>query len=171
LGEVVLRSVVSADDKASATALALEYGRWAARVAREEYGIDADAETEAGLSTSINELIAPRSSLYIARVSEVDVGIGGLKAVSDDLAEIKRMYVAPAARGLGAGTTILTRLIDDAREYGYGTVRLESAAFMHEAHALYRRSGFVEIEPFAGREFEHIPGAASIQVFMALAVA
>jgi len=108
LGEVVLRSVVSADDKASATALALEYGRWAARVAREEYGIDADAETEAGLSTSINELIAPRSSLYIARVSEVDVGIGGLKAVSDDLAEIKRMYVAPAARGLGAGTTILT---------------------------------------------------------------
>lgn len=91
--------------------------------------------------------------------------------MSDDVAEIKRMYVAPSARGLGVGTTILTRLIDDAREFDYGTIRLESAAFMHDAHALYRRFGFVEIEPFAGREFEHIRGAAAIQVFMALTVA
>ena len=104
-------------------------------------------------------------------MSNVDIGIGGLKAVSDDMAEIKRMYVAPSARGLGVGTTILRKLIDDAREFGYGTVRLESAAFMQEAHALYHRFGFVEIEPFAGREFEHVPGAAAIQMYMALTVA
>lgn len=161
---------MSAEDKASAIALALAYGRWAARVAKDEYGIDAEAETEAGLSTSIAELAGPRSSFYIAEASGLDVGIGGLKSVSKEVAELKRMYVAPSARGLGVGTAILTRLIDDAHAFGYGTQRLESAAFMVQAHALYRRFSFVEIEPFSGREFEHIPAAADIQVFMALAL-
>ena len=78
------------------------------------------------------------------------------------------MYVRPSARGRGVGKALLGQLVEDARALGVRTVRLESAAFMVEAHALYRSFGFTEIEPFAGREFEDVPGAEEIQVFMAL---
>lgn len=47
-------------------------------------------------------------------------------------------------------------------------LRLESAAFMREAHGLYRSFGFENISPFEGREFEGIEGSEKIQVFMAL---
>jgi GNAT superfamily N-acetyltransferase len=165
---LALRLITSVDDAASATPLALEYGRWAARVAKEEYGIDAEAETEAGLSTSLGELFEPRGRLYVAELDGISVGLGGLKAVSSTVAEIKRVYVDPSARGHGIGQTLVARLIDDARGLGFERIRLESATFMREAHSLYRRYGFVEIEPFAGSEFEHVPGAEEIQVFMEL---
>jgi GNAT superfamily N-acetyltransferase len=151
-----------------AIALALEYGRWAAQVAKVEYGIDADAETETGLSTSIEDLLGPRCCLYVAEAHDEPLGIGGLKAVSNDVAEMKRVYVRPEARGLGIGRMLVARVIEDARGFGFRSIRLESAAFMREAHALYRAFGFVEIAPYAGREFEGIPGAEEIQVFMAL---
>jgi hypothetical protein len=63
---VVLRRVDSLESAGPAIGLALEYGRWAARVAKDQDGIDADAETEQGL----------------AEAEGAAVGIGGLKAVS-----------------------------------------------------------------------------------------
>ena len=165
---VVLRRVDSLESAGPAIGLALEYGRWAARVAKDQYGIDADAETEQGLSTSLDELRGPRCRLYIAEAEGAAVGIGGLKAVSAATAEIKRVYVRPQARGLGVGRALVGRLIEDARELGFDSIRLESAAFMREAHNLYRRFGFTEIAPYEGREFEGIAWAEAIQVFMTL---
>jgi GNAT superfamily N-acetyltransferase len=78
----------------------------------------------------------PRARLYLAEIDGEPVGIGGLRPLSGDDAEIKRMYVRPSARGRGVGRAILQRLIDDARALGYRTIRLDSACFMHEAHAL-----------------------------------
>jgi N-acetylglutamate synthase-like GNAT family acetyltransferase len=77
------------------------------------------------------------------------------------------MYVRPSARGSGVGRALLAQLLDDACGLGFDVVRLESAAFMTEAHALYRSFGFHEVEPYEGREFENVPGAEEIQVFMA----
>jgi GNAT superfamily N-acetyltransferase len=151
--------------------LAKEYGEWAVRVAKSEYGIDAQAESEHGLSTSIEQLLQPRGRLYLAEIDGVPVGLGGLKPVAKEIAEIKRMYVRPAGRGRGVGRRLLQRLLDDAGELGFGLVRLESAAFMREAHALYRSFGFEEIAPYEGREFAAIPDAEKIQVFMALDLA
>jgi hypothetical protein len=54
------------------------------------------------------------------------------------------------------GRAILQRLIDDARALGYRTIRLDSARFMREAHALYRRFGFVPSSPHKW-EFESMP--------------
>ena len=150
-----------------ALALAREYGRWAVDVARRECGIDAEAESEQGLSSSIGELLPPHGRLYLVELDGVPVGLGGLKLVSNDIAEIKRMYLRPEARGGGLGRALLERLLADARDVGVRLVRLESAAFMPEAHALYRSLGFEKVPPFEG-EFAAIPGAAEIQVFMAL---
>jgi GNAT superfamily N-acetyltransferase len=168
IGEVRLRRVSSHEETEAAVALAKEYGAWALRVAKTEYGIDAEAESEHGLSTSIEELLQPRGRLYIAEMEGVPVGIGGLKPVSEEMAEIKRMYVLPSARGEGIGRALLARLLDDARELTFRVVRLESAAFMAEAHTLYRSFGFEDVPPYEGREFEDVPGAEEIQVFMAL---
>jgi GNAT superfamily N-acetyltransferase len=160
--------VQSPMDVATAVELAREYGEWAVRIAKSEYGIDAEAESERGLSTSIDELLGPRATLYLALDRGVPVGIGGLKPVSFEVAEIKRLYVRPTARGSGFGRALLAQLLDDARRLAFDLVRLESAAFMGEAHALYRSFGFQEVEPYDGREFEDVPGAEGIQVFMAL---
>jgi GNAT superfamily N-acetyltransferase len=167
-GELRLRRVQSVEETEAALVLAKEYGQWAVRVAKSEYGIDAEAESEHGLSTSIGELLEPRGRLYLADFDGVAVGIGGLKPVSTEIAEVKRMYVRAAARGRGVGRQLLHRLLDDARALGFRIVRLESATFMREAHALYRSFGFAEVAPYEGSEFAAIPGAEKIQLFMAL---
>jgi GNAT superfamily N-acetyltransferase len=163
-----LRIVDSEEAIRSAIALAREYGAWAVEQAKREYGIDAQAESEQGLSTSIDELLVPRGRLYLVEREGVPVGLGGLRPISDELAEIKRMYVRPSARGQGLGRQLLEQLLADARALEFRLVRLESAAFMPEAHALYRSAGFKYIPPYEGREFADIPGAEGIQVFMAL---
>jgi GNAT superfamily N-acetyltransferase len=163
-----LRIVDSEEAIRSAMALAREFGAWAVEQAKLEYGIDAQAESEQGLSTSIGELLVPRGRLYLVEREGVPVGLGGLKPISDGLAEIKRMYIRRSARGHGLGRQLLGQLLADARALNFRLIRLESAAFMPEAHALYRGAGFTDIPPYEGREFANIPGAEGIQVFMAL---
>lgn len=109
----------------------------------------------------------PRARLYIAEINSEPVGIGALRPLDAHEAEIKRMYVRPSSRGLGVGREILQRLIDDARALGYKTIRLDSARFMHEAHALYRSFGFVPSGPHKW-EFESIPELRKTAVFMRL---
>jgi GNAT superfamily N-acetyltransferase len=110
-----------------------------------------------------------RARLYLAEISCEPVGMGGLRPISTDEAEIKRMYVRPPARGLGVGRAILQRLIDAARTLGYKTIRLDRAPFMHEAQALYRSSGFVPSDPHRGWEFENVPALRYVPgVFMSL---
>lgn len=76
------------------------------------------------------------------------VGIGGVELGDDGTAELKRMYVAPAARGAGTADAILAALVEHARAYGARTLRLETGDQQHAALAFYRRHGFVEIPRF-----------------------
>jgi GNAT superfamily N-acetyltransferase len=148
--------------------LAREYGEWARARAEADYGIVVGSEGEGGLSIDLDGLLDTRARLYVAEVGDDAVGIGGLKPLSGDAAEIKRMYVRPAGRGLGIGKALLRQLIDDARALGFQTLRLETTAFMPEAQALYRSFGFAATDAYEGREFADVPGAAEIQTFMAL---
>jgi len=61
--------------------------------------------------------------------------------------EIKRMWVAPAARGLGLGRRLLSALEQQAVTSN-PVVRLETNAALEEAIRLYRSSGYVEVSPF-----------------------
>jgi GNAT superfamily N-acetyltransferase len=70
---------------------------------------------------------------------------GGLKRLPDGAAEIKRMYVAPAARRRGAARALLAALEAEARDLAYAVVRLDTGARQPHATALYTASGFVEI--------------------------
>jgi GNAT superfamily N-acetyltransferase len=73
---------------------------------------------------------------------------GGVKRLADDAAEIKRMYVAPSARGRGLARALLGALEDAARDLGYGTVRLDTGPLQAHAQALYESAGYRSIGNF-----------------------
>ena len=76
------------------------------------------------------------------------VGCGAIVIAADGTAEVKRMWVDPAARGGGIGRHILQALMDAARAAGISALQLETGVDQPEALTLYRRAGFTECGPF-----------------------
>jgi GNAT superfamily N-acetyltransferase len=73
---------------------------------------------------------------------------GGVKRLDDGAAEIKRMYVVPAARGRGHARALLRALEDAARRLGYSTVRLDTGPQQAHAQAMYESAGYRPIGNF-----------------------
>ena len=92
----------------------------------------------------------PGVFFHVARVDGLALGYGAIVWRGDDWAEIKRMYVDPAARGRKVGRLLLGALEDQARRFGAGTIRLETGVKQHAALGLYRTVGFRECGPFGG---------------------
>ncbi|HEX6107851.1 MAG TPA: GNAT family N-acetyltransferase, partial [Ktedonobacteraceae bacterium] len=69
--------------------------------------------------------------------------------------ELKRMWVAPRARGLGLGRRLLLALEHSAREAGVAVLHLETNRTLIEAIELYRHSGYQEVEAFNGEPYAH----------------
>ena len=90
--------------------------------------------------------------MIVARAGDAIVAVGTMKPVTDDIAEIKRVYVRPDARGQGIALAIMARLLDDARTERFAVVRLETMDFMRQAIALYRSIGAAETVQFDGSE-------------------
>ena len=83
--------------------------------------------------------------VIVAYVDDIAVGCGAFKRHSDDVAEIKRMFVRPENRGLRIATQILSELERWAAEKDFSECVLETGFKQPEAVALYRRSGYVVI--------------------------
>lgn len=94
----------------------------------------------------------PSGRILLAFVENVAVGIACMQRIGPATAEVKRMYVLPSSRREGLGRALLERLIEAARSAGYRSIRLDSPDFMTAAHALYRSSGFVDIESYPESE-------------------
>ena len=75
---------------------------------------------------------------------------GGVKRLSDEACEIKRMYVVPEGRGRGLGIALLQALEDAARELGYSVARLDTGPRQPKAERLYRSAGYEPIGNFNG---------------------
>ncbi len=96
----------------------------------------------------LDKFLPPHGRLVLAFIDNNPCGIGCLKAIDETTGEIKRMYVDPAYRKIGAGRAILQSLLNAARQAGYRKVRLDSPKFMEAAHSLYRGFGFKEISAY-----------------------
>jgi drug/metabolite transporter (DMT)-like permease/GNAT superfamily N-acetyltransferase len=102
------------------------------------------------VDTVADEYLEPGGSFLVAYDHGHPVACGGLRALPDGSAELKRMYVVPEARGRGVGRRLLTRLEEEARRLGYRRLRLDTASQLKEAQALYRSSGYQEIDDYNG---------------------
>ncbi|WP_084960020.1 bifunctional helix-turn-helix transcriptional regulator/GNAT family N-acetyltransferase [Thermoactinospora rubra] len=100
------------------------------------------------------ELTEPAGLFLVARLTEDPIGCGALK-LDGDTAEIKRMWVAPAARGLGVGRRLLHELEQHARDRGVTRLRLETNRALREAINLYRSAGFTEVPAFNAEPYAH----------------
>ena len=98
----------------------------------------------------IRSLERPEVRFLVARLDGRAVGCGAVVSSGKGWAEIKRMFVAPAARGLKLGRLLLAEIETLASRNGERLLRLEMGAGQPEALALYRSAGFVEIGPFGG---------------------
>lgn len=133
----------------------------AARFCIQSYVRELDTRFDTGfdpsrsISADAGELSEPAGLLLVARLRDEPIGCGALKLHGTEPAEIKRMWVAPTARGLGVGRRILAELERNARRRGVGSVRLETNKILREATGLYRSAGYVEVDPFNDERYAH----------------
>ena len=140
-------------DRGNVREMFWEYLQWANARVKQEYEIDVDIETLQEQSMrELDKFAPPDGRLLLAEQGGQVAGLACLRKIKPDVGEIKRMYVRPAFRRKGIGRALARRLISEAREIGYASVRLDSTRFMKAAHALYRSLGFREIEPYPESE-------------------
>jgi DNA-binding MarR family transcriptional regulator/GNAT superfamily N-acetyltransferase len=122
----------------------------------EELAVRFEAGFDPALSitASAADLIPPHGFFLLATLQRDPVGCGALKC-HRDFGEIKRMWVAPSARGLGIGRRILLRLEEIAREQRVPLLRLETNKTLTEAQSLYRRNGYTEVPRFNDEPYAH----------------
>jgi GNAT superfamily N-acetyltransferase len=102
---------------------------------------------------SPTELREPGGAFVVGYEGEAAVAGGGVRHLAEGLAEIKRMYVRPAARSRGVAAELLVALEAAAATLGYHAVRLDTGPKQVHALRLYRAAGFVEIERYNDNPF------------------
>jgi DNA-binding MarR family transcriptional regulator/GNAT superfamily N-acetyltransferase len=132
-----------------------------------EYVAELNRRSERGFDPSIgatalpHEVRPPAGQFFAAYLYDEAIGCGAVKHHTDAPAELKRMWIAPRARGLGLGRRLLEKLEACALAGGARIARIETSADLTEALALYRSAGWVEVpafndEPFADHWFEKV---------------
>jgi ribosomal protein S18 acetylase RimI-like enzyme len=137
----------------------IEYVSWVANEIERAFGISPQGLVGMDIPQYVSSVIEkvcgeppPSGAFYLIHAGSELAGMGGLRRIGDGVAEIKRIYVRPAYRGLKLGRSILERLLADAREFGYRNICLDTAPFMQSAQRLYEAAGFVDRQPYEGVE-------------------
>jgi GNAT superfamily N-acetyltransferase len=107
------------------------------------------------ISAADGELTPPLGLLLIATLHGEPAGCGALKFHPGAPAEVKRMWVAPDARGLGLGRRLLEALEAEAARRGVTMLRLETNRTLSEAIGLYRSAGYREVPAFNDEPYAH----------------
>jgi putative acetyltransferase len=142
-----IRQAITPADIAQARALFEEYAAWLAV----DLCFQGFAEE---LATLPGAYAPPRGRLLLAGSADAAAGCIALRelaiagAAAGATGEVKRLYVAPAARGTGLGAALARALIREARAIGYAELKLDTLDFMSEAQALYGRLGFSRCAPY-----------------------
>ena len=84
----------------------------------------------------------------LARVDDEPAGIGGVRDLDPEVAEVKSMFVSRSRRGFGVGRKLLTELETIARQHGCRAVRLDTSDYLTPAIDLYRSAGYTEVPAY-----------------------
>jgi DNA-binding MarR family transcriptional regulator/GNAT superfamily N-acetyltransferase len=136
-----------------------------ARYCLAEYVAELNRRSDRGFDPSVgatalpHEMRPPAGEFFVAYRRGDPIGCGGVKHHADAPAEIKRMWIAPSARGLGLGRRLLETLEACALAGGARVAHIETNAVLVEAISLYRSTGWAEVpafndEPFADHWLE-----------------
>jgi DNA-binding MarR family transcriptional regulator/ribosomal protein S18 acetylase RimI-like enzyme len=132
-----------------------------ARLCERAYFAELGHRFEAGFdpahshTASVAELTPPAGLLLIATLHGEPAGCGALRFHGDAPGELKRMWVAPARRGLGLGRRLLAELEAQAAANGVRALRLETNRSLAEAISMYRSAGYREVAPFNDEPYAH----------------
>src|SRR5215831_1439732 len=130
-----------------------------------EYVAELNRRSTRGFDPSVgatalpHEVRPPAGAFFVAYLHGEAIGCGAVKHHADAPAEIKRMWLAPQARGLGLGRRLLSTLEECALAGGARLAHIETSEVLTEAISLYRSAGWIEVpafnnEPFADHWFE-----------------
>jgi len=142
---------IGIEDPASSAARFCLQSYFAELGSRFEDGFDPDASIPAEAA----DLTEPAGLFLLARIRGEPAGCGALKYHGTGPAELKRMWVADSARGLGVGRRILAELEQHARQRGATVLRLETSRHLTEAIRLYRSAGYAEVPAFNDEPYAH----------------
>lgn len=133
--------IATADDLVAVRALFQAYA--------DGIGVDLGYQDFAGeLAGLPGKYAPPRGALLLARNPiGAPLGCVALRSLGD-IGEMKRLYVAPAARGTGLGAALMHAIVGEARRIGYRAVRLDTLPDMAAAQAMYAAAGFRPIAPY-----------------------
>jgi ribosomal protein S18 acetylase RimI-like enzyme len=143
MADFTIARATTPDDLAAVAGLFADYAAW--------LPIDlAYQGFEAELAALPGKYAAPCGELLLARDAKGGAaGCVALRAIAPDgVCEMKRLYIAPGARGLGLGRALATAIVAAARQAGYRQIKLDTLEGMTPAIALYRQLGFVRIEAY-----------------------
>jgi ribosomal protein S18 acetylase RimI-like enzyme len=99
----------------------------------------------------------PAGRLLLAFEGDQVAGCVALRKLTDDTCEMKRLFLRTGFQGRGLGRQLVDAILTEAREIGYGRMRLDTlSAHMGKAISLYRTLGFKEIAPYYNNP---VPGA------------
>jgi DNA-binding MarR family transcriptional regulator len=142
-------AVADPGDAAARACLAAYFRLLSERVPGVSAAVVPDPDPDAGL-------FRPPSGIFLlAWCDRLPVGCVSLKPLAPGLGEVKRLWVDPAARGLGLARRLMRAVEDQARALGYQRLNLDTNAALSEAIALYRRDGWTETAPYTGFPATH----------------
>ena len=150
VGKFAIRPAVPADIP-EVREMMREYVDW--------IGLDlAFQEIDDELSALPGEYAPPHGALFVVPGGDGLVAMIALRPLDGTIAEMKRLFVRPAARGQGLAKQLIAQVLDEARRLGYAEIRLDTLPMMGDAQALYAAMGFADIEayydtPIAGTRF------------------
>lgn len=148
----VIRDAQPGADDDAVVLLMTDYMTWAHERLANEFGVHEPPADPAEIRHHLDDYRPPKGRLLLAECEGKPAGVGALRMLSDEIAEIKRMYVAPDWRDRHLGSAILDRLLEEARSRRSRIVRLDTCRFMTDAQRLYRSRAFAERPPYEGTE-------------------
>jgi GNAT superfamily N-acetyltransferase len=127
-------------------------GEYCAELARR---FDEGFDPQAGGTARDVEMAPPDGFFFLAWLDGRPVGCGGFKRVGAREGEVKRLWTAPEARGLGVARRVMAAIEAAARAAGVTTLRLDTNRALVEAQALYRKLGYQEVARFNANPYAH----------------